>query len=123
MRGQRTEVTGREELGEVSHERPPEEDRTDQNHADRRIAQDADDEEVAGLAGGRGDRDGHGDADQPADALLDALPAYQPDDEEEDGGTERRPDADPEPREAVGDDEGDRRQRRVDHAAPAAELF
>ena len=69
-------------------------------------------------------RDGHRDADgeQAADRLLDALPAHQPQQEDQHGAPRRRPRCRPQPADAVGDDERDGRQRGVDHAAPAPEL-
>ena len=98
-------------------------DRAQQDHADGGVAQDADDEEVPGLPGRRGDGDRDAHPDQPADGLLHALPTDQPEDEHQDCGAERRPDAGAQPVDGVGDDEGDRRQGGVDHAPPAAELL
>ena len=97
-------------------------DRDQQHQADGGVAHDAEHEEVAGLAGHRRDRHRDADAEQPADRLLDALPAHQPQHEDDQGAARRRPRCRPTARDGVGDDERDRRHRRVDHPAPAAEL-
>ena len=105
----RAEVARCEELGDHAHQWPAQRDRPEQHDTDGGVAEDAEGEEVARLPGEGGDGHRDGDGEQPAHRLLHALPAHQPQDEDQEAAADRRPDAGPQSVDRVGHDEGHRR--------------
>jgi hypothetical protein len=114
-------VAGGEELRDEPDQRTAERHGAQQDDADRGVADQPRYEEVAGLARGGGQRHRDAHREEPAHRLLHALPAHEPQEEDEQRGRHRRPDARAQTGRGVADEEGQRRQGRVDHPAPAAE--
>ena len=105
-------------------DRPPHEDREDEQRGVARVVEDARKEDVAGLAAARSKDRRNANAEQGVDNELHRTALHHPDDQEPDG--DRDADRQRQPQVMRGDvqqGERDRRDGAFDDAAPTAERF